>query len=142
VDGARAVPARTRYAVLSEAEGLTLVAAEPQTGRTHQIRVHMAHVGAPLVGDHRYGDTKPWVSRSGAVVRLDRIGLHAAWVEVPLPDGTLWRIDAPIPTALQELWSRAGGAESAWNLALRPLETSTPSTLGTKRGTLDHGERR
>jgi len=47
--------ARTRYQVLEEEEGRSLLRLELDTGRTHQIRVHMAHIGHPLVGDHLYG---------------------------------------------------------------------------------------
>ncbi len=47
--------ARTHYTVLAQSNAYTLVQAEPITGRTHQIRVHMAHLGAPLYGDFLYG---------------------------------------------------------------------------------------
>lgn len=52
-----ALPIETRYSVMDEAApGLWRVALEPVTGRTHQLRAHMAHVGHPLLGDDRYGD--------------------------------------------------------------------------------------
>jgi len=46
---------RTRYRVLAEADGLSLLEIELLTGRTHQIRAHMAHIGHPLLGDGKYG---------------------------------------------------------------------------------------
>ena len=46
---------KTRYRVLAEADGLSLVEVELLTGRTHQIRAHMAHIGHPLLGDGKYG---------------------------------------------------------------------------------------
>ncbi len=49
-------PARTEIALLAQAEGLLLVAAKPLTGRTHQIRVHLSHCGAPVYGDALYGE--------------------------------------------------------------------------------------
>ncbi len=48
-------PARTEWRVLDRAGGRTAVALRPRTGRTHQLRVHMAHLGAPILGDERYG---------------------------------------------------------------------------------------
>lgn len=57
------VLARTRYRVLSRAEGLTLVCAVPLTGRTHQLRVHFAGLGAPLLGDDLYGTPSLLIAR-------------------------------------------------------------------------------
>ena len=48
-------PSQTRYEVLEEREGYTLVRLWPLTGRTHQLRVHCAHVGCPILGDPQYG---------------------------------------------------------------------------------------
>lgn len=52
-------PSLTEYEVLEEKDGLSLVRAVPVTGRTHQIRVHMAHIGCPLLGDYLYGKEIP-----------------------------------------------------------------------------------
>jgi RluA family pseudouridine synthase len=84
-------PARTRFRVVERYEGATLVELELETGRTHQIRVHMAHLGHPLLGDARYGGPP--------VEGLGRQALHAGRLsflhpttrarvelEVPLPD--------------------------------------------------------
>ena len=57
------VLARTRYRVLSRARGRTLVCAVPLTGRTHQLRVHFAGLGVPLLGDDLYGTTSELISR-------------------------------------------------------------------------------
>ncbi len=64
-DGARAV---THYRVLERYEGYTLLSIVLETGRTHQIRVHMAHIGYPLLGDDLYG---------GSREKIDRHALHA-----------------------------------------------------------------
>ncbi len=70
---ARAV---TRYRVLAVGEGLSLVLCEPVTGRTHQLRVHLAHMGHPLLGDEIYGE---------ASLRIGRHALHALSLSVPMP---------------------------------------------------------
>lgn len=121
VGGKDPVDARSRYETIASSGGVGMVAVEPSTGRTHQIRVHMAHLGAPLVGDDKYGRSKRLVLASGAVVRFDRIALHAAWVEIALPTGVLWRVQAPVPEELEDLWARLGGQESWWERALEPL---------------------
>ena len=48
----------TRYNVLSKKDGTALIEVELMTGRTHQIRAHMAHIGHPLIGDGKYGVNK------------------------------------------------------------------------------------
>jgi tRNA pseudouridine32 synthase/23S rRNA pseudouridine746 synthase len=52
-------PARTEWRVLGQTDGLTWLALEPRTGRTHQVRVHCAALGWPLLGDPVYGDDAP-----------------------------------------------------------------------------------
>lgn len=86
-DGARAV---TRYKVLSTKDGRSLVRLELETGRTHQIRVHMAWMGHPLVGDFLYGTEQPEL--------IGRTALHSWQLTLTQPL-TEARIDltAPIP---------------------------------------------
>lgn len=64
-------PSVTKYTVLAACEEASLVQVRPQTGRTHQIRVHFAHLGHPLLGDELYG---------GACSRMQRHALHAGQV--------------------------------------------------------------
>ena len=52
-------PSRTEYTIIKEENGLSLAACVPVTGRTHQIRVHMAYIGHPILGDTVYGAKKP-----------------------------------------------------------------------------------
>ena len=66
----------TDYEVLAAAEGLSLVRVKPRTGRTHQIRVHFAYIGHPLLGDELYGTPD---------ARIDRHALHALSLEFPVP---------------------------------------------------------
>lgn len=90
--------ARTHYQVLAGLDGLSLVECRLETGRTHQIRVHMAYLGCPLAGDQTYGPRRP-SARPAVAVNFPRQALHArrlalihpltgaemAW-ESPLPD--------------------------------------------------------
>lgn len=66
----------TKYRVLSSANGYSLVLAQPITGRTHQLRVHFAHLGHPILGDDIYGEISPLI---------DRHALHALSLSLPLP---------------------------------------------------------
>ncbi|GAB4320837.1 MAG: RluA family pseudouridine synthase [Dehalococcoidia bacterium] len=79
--------ATTEYELLGSARGRSLVLLKPVTGRTHQIRVHLAAVGLPIVGDHVYG-------KRGA--REGRQLLHAWQLEVPHPAGGRLLVTAPL----------------------------------------------
>ncbi len=67
----------TRYRVLYENDRYSIVEATPVTGRTHQLRVHFSHLGAPIVGDELYGNESPHISRHA---------LHAASLSFPHPE--------------------------------------------------------
>ena len=77
----------TDIRVLSRAKGVALVEAQPRTGRTHQIRVHLKALGAPLLGDRIYG-TDP---------RVGRLMLHARSIEIPWLAGLPIHVHAPLP---------------------------------------------
>ena len=73
--------------------GAALVEARPETGRTHQIRVHLAHLGAPLLGDARYGGP-----RMVGAVAIPRVMLHALRLEIGHPEsGARMAFEAPVP---------------------------------------------
>lgn len=95
--------ARTRYRTLAEGEGAALVELRPETGRMHQLRVHLAHIGRPILGDVRYGGA---LAVGGAPV--PRLMLHAAALEFPHPEGGRKRIEAPVPPDMAEVAERAG----------------------------------
>lgn len=93
--------ARTLVRPLEALRGATLVEAEPLTGRTHQIRVHLADAGHPLIVDHQYGDDAPLRGGDGAVV-LSRTPLHCAGLEVPqLEDVPALALEARLPGDLE-----------------------------------------
>ncbi len=116
VGGPDAVPAQTDYFVAKVApRGEALLGVEPATGRTHQIRVHAAHAHAPLLGDAAYGGPTRLTASSGAVTRLERIALHAAWVEVPTSSAAPLRVRAALPDDLTHIWRLLGGDDGAWD---------------------------
>jgi 23S rRNA pseudouridine1911/1915/1917 synthase len=107
-------PARTHFRVTGLAAGVAGAAAcalalEPASGRTHQLRAHASEHGAPLWGDATYGGPRQLVLPDGAVRALDRVFLHACWLEL---DGAP-RIQAPLPPEFESLWEAAGGSASA-----------------------------
>jgi RluA family pseudouridine synthase len=101
-------PSRTDYRVLA-ARGETLfVEARPKTGRTHQIRVHLSHLGAPLLGDRRYRGPSSVAAPAGGALTAARPMLHAAGIRFAHPvSGTSMELEAPLPEdfvrALREL---------------------------------------
>jgi len=90
VEGFPAGPTRGAFA---------LVEALPETGRTHQIRVHLRAAGHPLAFDPDYGEAEPLKDAAGAVV-LARTPLHAARLELVHPDGGPLSLAAPLPADL------------------------------------------
>jgi 23S rRNA pseudouridine1911/1915/1917 synthase len=122
--GPGAVQASTAYAVRAAQGSACLLAVEPETGRTHQIRVHASNEGCPLYGDATYGGPARIVSDRGTVTSVNRIALHAAWVEIAADGDGAFRVEAEIPEDLRDIWGACGGAPSDWSLALEPL---TPS---------------
>ena len=87
-------PARTRYRVLERAGNrASWVELQPLTGRTHQLRVHMAAIGHPIVGDGKYGGQEAFLS--GTISR--KMHLHARRLIVDHPDGSPLDVTAPLP---------------------------------------------
>jgi 23S rRNA pseudouridine1911/1915/1917 synthase len=112
VDGPEAKAAESSYAVAAVAAGHSFVRLAPKTGRTHQLRVHLAHRGAPLLGDRAYGGALR-LMKAGKVMVLDRIALHAHFVEIK---GLLPRIEAPVPAFFLAAWAMLDGAPAAFDI--------------------------
>lgn len=95
--------ALTRYKVVERFARCTLVQCELATGRTHQIRVHMAHIGHPLVGDATYGKARSGDARLDA---FSRQALHAWQLGLLHPEtGESMAWQAPLPADFDSLLS-------------------------------------
>jgi 23S rRNA pseudouridine955/2504/2580 synthase len=121
-DSEGAKHAVTRYAVMGQAaEEYAWVALKPVTGRTHQIRAHLAHIGTPIIGDFKYGGQA--VRGLGALE--DRLHLHARAIDIAHPDGGRLRVVAPLPPHMLKAWRLFG---------FDPDETADPfAERGAKR---------
>lgn len=91
-------PALTFFREMEQYPGARLMQATLGTGRTHQIRVHAAHVGHPLAGDPKYGDRD--MNKRFREMGLHRLFLHAAHLSFEL-DGRLYSFSAPLPDELK-----------------------------------------
>jgi 23S rRNA pseudouridine1911/1915/1917 synthase len=100
-------PSLTLYEVERDLGLFSLVRCRPMSGRTHQIRVHMAWLGTPLVADRLYGDGEPLVL--GGEVLLDRYPLHSAKLTFRHPvTGATMTIEAPLPADMTRAIERLG----------------------------------
>ena len=86
-------PAQTTYHVLAENDAQSLVELKPTTGRTHQLRVHLAHLNAPILGDRVYGKSSDC-----------RMMLHAQKLEITLPSGERKVFEAAVPDEFKKFF--------------------------------------
>lgn len=92
--GSHGKSATTAYKVLKTGNDLSLVELKPTTGRTHQLRVHLLHLGHPIVGDSFYGGSA-----------ADRLFLHALSLEITLPNRQRQTFTVPTPLEFKRLLS-------------------------------------
>jgi 23S rRNA pseudouridine955/2504/2580 synthase len=96
----------TYYAVVdTSARALAWVSLKPVTGRTHQLRAHMAHIGHPIVGDPKYFTKENWELPGGM---QNRLHLLARRIAVPHPRGGTVDVTAPLPPHMQQSWNLLG----------------------------------
>jgi 23S rRNA pseudouridine955/2504/2580 synthase len=101
-----AAHAVTFYAVVDTAGSkLAWLSLKPVTGRTHQLRAHMAHIGHPIVGDPKYFDIQNWELPGGL---QNRLHLLARRIAVPHPRGGKVDVTAPLPPHMQQSWNLLG----------------------------------
>lgn len=112
--GERVQRAQTTYVVREALERAAALWLTPHTGRTHQLRVHAAHAGVPLLGDVRYGGDKRVVLANGRVITARRTMLHCAWLRLPRigAAGEL-ELRAGAPDDMCALWTALGGSPDA-----------------------------
>lgn len=100
----------TIFRLVARWEHFSLLEAELKTGRTHQIRVHLAHLTFPIAGDEKYGDFA--LNKALPKTGLKRMFLHAWKMSLPHPiSGKTMALEAPLPEALQHFLQRVAAKE-------------------------------
>jgi len=84
----------TEYCVEDYNDKLAFVELKPKTGRTHQLRIHLAHIGTPILGDPVYNPKSP---------KADRMYLHAAALEITIPGGQRMTFTANLPENFRDV---------------------------------------
>ena len=106
-------PSQTKVKVLAKNRGLALLECELLTGRTHQIRVHLAHLGAPILGDAIYGGAMHWKDEEQRSFACEHPALHAWKLALDHPgDGRRIVVQAPLPEAYRDMLDRLGLSEN------------------------------
>jgi 23S rRNA pseudouridine955/2504/2580 synthase len=114
------VHAVTYYAVVeTAAHQLAWLSLKPVTGRTHQLRAHMAHIGHPIIGDPKYFNKENWQPPGGI---QDRLHLLARRIVVPHPRGGVIDVSAPLPPHMQQSWNLLGFDVKRYD----PIENAPP----------------
>lgn len=98
--GANGKPAVTRYEVLASNATFSVIRLYPETGRTHQLRVHLAYLGTPIVGDRLYGSEKS---------PINRLCLHAEELEITIPTSRRETFRAEPPADFKKFVERIHG---------------------------------
>jgi 23S rRNA pseudouridine955/2504/2580 synthase len=131
VDEKEGSPARTRYRVIERAGNRAAwVELQPFTGRTHQLRVHMAAIGHPIVGDGKYGGQDAFLT--GGISR--KMHLHARRIRIDHPDGGQIDVTAELPAHFAESLDTLGFDRTAGDLPIDDVKFSeTPE--GKRRAT-------
>ena len=125
VDPDHGLPARTRWRVIDRAGNRAAwVELQPLTGRTHQLRAHMAALGHPIVGDAKYGGREAFLT--GGVSR--KLHLHARRLRIDSPDGGKIDVTAELPAHIAESLATIG-----FDPAAGDAESPKPAASGRRR---------
>jgi 23S rRNA pseudouridine955/2504/2580 synthase len=137
VDEAEGLPARSRYRVIERAGNRAAwVELQPYTGRTHQLRVHMAAIGHPIVGDGKYGGKDAFLS--GTISR--KMHLHARRIRVDHPDGGRVDVTAHLPTHFANSLADLGFDLNLGDLPLDDEIDRTPTREDEKKAARAHAK--
>lgn len=129
VDKENGLPAKTRWRVVDRAGNRAAwVELQPLTGRTHQLRAHMASIGHPIVGDAKYGGPEAFLT--GGISR--KLHLHARRIRIDAPDNGVIDITAELPTHIKESFATLGFDPSAGD-ALLLEQKGEPSAEAKQR---------
>ena len=137
VDPEHGLPAKTRWRVLDRAGNRAAwVELQPLTGRTHQLRAHMAAIGHPIVGDAKYGGADGFLT--GGISR--KLHLHARRLRIDAPDGGKIDVTAELPGHFAESLATLGFDQAAGD---RPITRPQPQRRAAKpKPPTRRGERR
>lgn len=102
----------TDYVIEGKLDEVLALALYPQTGRTHQLRVHAAYFGLPLWGDRPYGGAMRYTFSDGRLHALHRPMLHCQQVRISTTKG-LVQVQAPVPDDMLDFWRALGGMADA-----------------------------
>jgi 23S rRNA pseudouridine955/2504/2580 synthase len=137
VDEAEGLPARSRYRVIERAGNRAAwVELQPYTGRTHQLRVHMAAIGHPIVGDGKYGGKEAFLS--GTISR--KMHLHARRIRVDHPDGGRVDVTAQLPAHFANSLADLGFDLNLGDLPLDDEIDRTPTREDEKKAARQHAK--
>ena len=137
IDEEHGLPAKTRWRVIDRAGNRAAwVELQPLTGRTHQLRAHMAAIGHPIVGDAKYGGAEAFLT--GGISR--KLHLHARRIRIDAPEGRKIDVTADLPPHFAETLATLGFDEASGNreIAQLPRLSRTPKAKPPTR----RGERR
>jgi len=144
VDPEHGLPAKTRWRVIDRAGNRAAwVELQPLTGRTHQLRAHMAALGHPIVGDAKYGGAEAFLT--GGISR--KLHLHARRIRIDAPDGGKIDVTADLPPHVAESLSTLGFEEAAGERAAekptaKPSASRKVAAAAKARRQARRGERR
>lgn len=138
IDEEHGLPAKTRWRLIDRAGNrASWLELQPLTGRTHQLRAHLAAIGHPIVGDAKYGGAESFLT--GGISR--KLHLHARRIRIDAPDGGKIDVTADLPTHFAESLATLGFEENAGAAAKAPTRTSPARPKRPQRESR-RGERR